>query len=100
MSLKADLAEGCTRLPELVERNDGATLLPLPEYEAGLTGSMARSFRSAFSSVVFLSVEETTAPRSLSSEMSCPWPVPLKTQDRSNDTMSMILFMTSTGANI
>ena len=78
MSRKADFEEGCTRLPELEERNDGAKLLPSLEYEAGLTGRMARSLKSTFFSDVFLSVEEITVSWSIPSEIACIAPVPLK----------------------
>ena len=97
---KPDFEEGCTRLAELVERNDGTEQLTFPEYEAGVTGRIARSFRTAFFSVVFLSVEETTVPWGLSSEISFLSPEPPETQERNKDIMSMIPFMTSIRANI
>lgn len=61
MSRKADLAEGCTRLPELEERNNGAKLLPSPEYEAGLTGRIAGPMKSTLLSVVSGLEQCTTA---------------------------------------
>ena len=61
MSRKADFVEGCTRLPELEERNDGAKLLPSPEYEAVLTGRIARSLKSTLLSVVSGLEQCTTA---------------------------------------
>ena len=100
MSRKADFVEGCTRLPELEERNDGAKLLPSPEYEAGLAGRMARSVKSTFFSDVFLSVEEITVSWRIPSEIACIAPVPLKAQEKNNEIMSTIPFMTSTCANI
>ncbi len=100
MTRKEDFDEGCTRLPELVERNVGAELLPSPEYEAVLTGSMAASLKSSDFSTVFLSMEATTVSWSLSSGISYPAPMPQKTLDRNKDIMSTIPFMTSTRANI
>ena len=100
MTRKEDFDEACTRLPELVERNVGAELLPSPEYKAVPTGSMAASLKSSDFSTVFLSVEATTVSWSLSSGISYPEPMPQKTLDRNKDIMSTIPFMTSTRANI
>ena len=100
MTRKEDFDEGCTRLPELVERNVGAELLPSPEYEAVLTGSMAAPLKSSDFSTEFSSMEATTVSWSLSSGISYPAPAPQKTLDRNKDIMSTIPFITSTRANI
>ena len=56
ISRKVDFVEGCMRLPELVERNDGAMLLLSPENVEVLTGRMATSLKSASLSVDSLPV--------------------------------------------
>ena len=53
-----------------------------------------------FFSDVFLSVEEITVSWSIPSEIACIAPVPLKAQDKNNEIISRIPFMTSSCANI
>lgn len=48
MMRKADFDDGWTRLPELVERSDGAKPLPSPENDTVLAGRIAWSLKSAF----------------------------------------------------
>ena len=61
MTRKEDLYVDCTRFPELVERTDGAKLLPSPETVAVLTGRRATSLMSDVLSAAPVSVHSTNA---------------------------------------
>lgn len=99
---KEDLDDDCTRLPELVERNDGAKLLPSPEYVAVLTGRMATSSKSTLISVASLSEHWTTVSVLwlLWSQTLFVLPSP-KMKDRRIEIMRTILLICDVaGANI